>query len=160
MLKVRAVTEADVLEICSFAKSADELYFFFPKASFPLTPDQLAASISQRSDSNIVEDNGQVVGFANFYHWGLQSTCSIGNVVVSPHARNRGIAKFLMQHMVSLAYTKYEASEITVSCFNSNTVGLLLYPKLGFNPYEIEERKDQNGNRVALVHMRHYKSQP
>lgn len=160
MLKVRAVTEADIPQICSFAKTADELYFFFPKASFPLTPDQLSSAISQRSDSTVVEEHGKVLGFANFYRWGLQSTCSIGNVVVSPQARNRGVAKLLMAHMVSLAYTKYEASEITVSCFNFNTAGLLLYPKLGFKPYEIEERKDQNGNRVALVYLRHNKYQP
>lgn len=160
MLKVRAVTEADISQICSFAKTADELYFFFPKASFPLTPDQLSSAISQRSDSTVVEEHGKVLGFANFYRWGLQSTCSIGNVVVSPQARNRGVAKLLMAHMVSLAYTKYEASEITVSCFNFNTAGLLLYPKLGFKPYEIEERKDQNGNRVALVYLRHNKYQP
>lgn len=160
MLKVRAVTEADISQICSFAKTADELYFFFPKANFPLTPDQLSSAISQRSDSTVVEEHGKVLGFANFYRWGLQSTCSIGNVVVSPQARNRGVAKLLMAHMVSLAYTKYEASEITVSCFNFNTAGLLLYPKLGFKPYEIEERKDQNGNRVALVYLRHNKYQP
>lgn len=160
MLKVHPVTEADISEICSFAKSADELYFFFPKARFPLTPEQLSEAIGQRSDSTVIEEDGKVLGFANFYRWGLQSTCSIGNVVVSPQARNRGIAKFLMGHMLSLAYTKYNASEVTVSCFNFNTAGLLLYPKLGFKPYDIEERKDKNGNRVALIHMRHSKNKP
>jgi len=160
VLKFRPVSEADISEICSFAKTSDELYFFFPKASFPLTPDQLSNTINQRSDSTVAEEQGKVLGFANFYRWGLQSTCSIGNVVVSPHARNRGIARLLMEHMVSLAYSKYEASEVTVSCFNFNTAGLLLYPKLGFKPHEIEERKDQSGNRVALIHMRHCKNQP
>lgn len=157
MLKVRAVSEADFSEICSFAESEDELYFFFPKAAFPLTPQQLASAIAQRTDSTVVEENGRVLGFANFYCWGMQSVCSIGNVIVSPHARNRGVARFLMEHMVSLAYSKYSASEVTVSCFNSNVSGLLLYQKLGFQPYEIEERKNQNGSRVALIKMRHAK---
>lgn len=45
MLKVRAIAEADIAAICSFAKTAEELYFFFPKATFPLTPDQLSVAI-------------------------------------------------------------------------------------------------------------------
>jgi RimJ/RimL family protein N-acetyltransferase len=56
--------------------------------------------------------------------------------------------------MIDLAFSKYQAAEVTVSCFNQNIVGLLLYPKLGFQPYAVEERKDKKGNRVALIHMR------
>ena len=160
MLKTRPGIEADISEICFFASTADELYFCFPKARFPLTADQLSAAISQRSDSTVVEENGKVLGFANFYRWGVQGTCSIGNVMVSPHARKRGVARLLMEHMVALAYAKYEAAEVTVSCFNLNTAGLLLYPTLGFKPYEVEQRKDPQGGRIALVHMRHCKNQP
>jgi ribosomal protein S18 acetylase RimI-like enzyme len=42
-----------------------------------------------------------------------------------------------------------------ISCFNQNTAGLLLYKKFGFEPFDIEERKDPNGQRTALIHMRH-----
>jgi hypothetical protein len=38
-----------------------------------------------------------------------------------------------------------------VSCFNANSAGLLLYPKLGYTPIGIVERRDPQGQRVALV---------
>lgn len=104
VLKVRSVSESDIFEIYSFAKKMlTSPIFFFPKASFPLTPDQLSSAINQRSDSTVIEEQSVVLGFANFYRWGLQSICSIGNVVVSPDARNRGVAKLLMEHMIPLA---------------------------------------------------------
>ena len=59
-----------------------------------------------------------------------------------------------MEQMIGLAFSKHQATEVTVSCFNQNIAGLLLYPQLGFKPYIVEERKDKKGNRVALIHMR------
>ena len=67
---------------------------------------------------------------------------------------DQGVAMFLMKQMCSIAFHEHKASEVTVSCFNFNTAGLLLYPKLGFQPFATEERQDKAGNRVALIHMR------
>jgi len=50
--------------------------------------------------------------------------------------------------------SRHGASEVNVSCFNTNAAGLLLYTQLGFRPFGVEERLDRRGNRVALVHMR------
>lgn len=153
-LKHRAITEEDIHVICVLAKNQDELFYFFPKASYPLTPDQLRNAISQRADSTVVEFEDQVVAFANFYKWESAGTCSIGNVIVSPAVRNKGVARYLMEQMCSIAFQKYQATEVTVSCFNHNAAGLLLYPKIGFQPFAIEERQDKTGDRVALIHMR------
>lgn len=144
----------DIERICRFAQGEEELFFFFPKARFPLTPEQLRQAIAQRSDSTVLELDGEVVAFANFYRWDVGGRCSIGNVIVAPEARGRGAARYLMEHMVATAAAKFQATEVTVSCFSHNVGGLLLYPKLGFQPYAIEERVDPKGNRVALVHMR------
>lgn len=126
----------------------------FPKAEFPLAPSLLQESIAQRSNSTVVELDGEVVAFANFYRWETGGSCSIGNVIVSPLARGRGIGRYLIEQMTNLAFSKHLATEVTVSCFNQNVAGLLLYSKLGFQPYTVEERKNRNGNRVALIHMR------
>lgn len=150
----RPVDEKDIPVICSFPQSEDELFFLFPKAVFPLAPSQLQGAIAQRSDSTVVELGGEVVAFANFYRWKSGGCCSIGNVIVSPAARGRGVGRYLTEQMIGLAFSKHQATEVTVSCFNQNVVGLLLYPKLGFLPYAIEERQDKKGNRVALIHMR------
>jgi hypothetical protein len=39
----------------------------FPKASYPLTIDQLKEAIAQRFDSTVVLLDDRVAGFANFY---------------------------------------------------------------------------------------------
>lgn len=150
----RPVDENDIQAICSFPQSEDELFFLFPKAAFPLAPSQLQDAIAQRSDSTVVELGGEIVAFANFYRWEAGGCCSIGNVIVSPAARGRGVGHYLIERMIGLAFSKHQAAEVTVSCFNQNVAGLLLYPKLGFQPYAIEERQDRKGNRVALIHMR------
>ena len=150
----RPVDEKDIQVICSFPQSEDELFFLFPNAAFPLAPSQLQDAIAQRSDSTVVEFGGEVVAFANFYRWEAGGCCSIGNVIVSPATRGRGVGHYLIEKMIGLAFSKHQAAEVTVSCFNQNVAGLLLYPKLGFQPYAIEERQDKKGNRVALIHMR------
>ena len=154
LLTHRPVAEKDIQRICGFPQTEDELYFLFPKATFPLSVSQLQDAIAQRSDSTVVELDGEVVAFANFYRNETGGVCSIGNVIVFPAARGRGVGSFLIKHMANLAFSKHLAAEVTVSCFNQNTAGLLLYPKLGFQPYAIEERENKEGNPVALIHMR------
>lgn len=154
LLTHRPVAEKDIEGICGFPQTEDELYFLFPKATFPLSASQLQDAIAMRSDSTVVELDGEVVAFANFYRYETGGVCSIGNVVVSPAARGRGVGSFLIKHMTHLAFSKHLATEVTVSCFNQNAAGLLLYPKLGFQPYAIEARKNKEGNPVALIHMR------
>ncbi len=153
-LTSRPVTAADLAAICAFAPSATELMFFYPKASHPLTPAQLHAAIAQRSDSTVVVADGEVLALANFYRWETGGICSIGNVIVAPHARNRGVARYLIEHMLKLAFNKHQAREVRVACFNQNVAGLLLYPTLGFTPFAIEERQDPQGQRLALIHLR------
>lgn len=157
-LVCRPVAEADIPAICAMPQSEDELYFLFPAATYPLTPAQLQGAIDQRSDSTVVELDGKPAGFANFYRWRTGGKCSIGNVIVAPFARQSGVGRALVAHMIDLAFTRHQASEVTISCFNENVAGLLFYPKLGFEPYSIEERQDRKGKRVALVHMRYVRA--
>lgn len=149
----RPAKETDIPIICGFPQSEEELFFLFPKATYPLTPSQLREAILQRADSTVVEHSGEIAGFANFYRWETGGCCSIGNVIVSPVDRGRGVGRYLIERMIDLAFSKHQAAKVTVSCFNQNIAGLLLYPKLGFQPYAIEERQDKKGNRVALIHM-------
>lgn len=150
----RTVQAQDIARICSFARTEEEQFFFFPAATWPLTEEQLQASVDKRSDSTVIELDGVVVGFANFYKWEQAGTCTIGNVIVDPAIRGKGIGARLIEQMIDIARTRHQASEVTLSCFNSNVAGLLLYPKLGFVPYAIEERQDKQGRRLALIHLR------
>lgn len=150
----RPIHNNDIPLICTFPQNEEELFFLFPKASYPLTPLQLRKEIVSRSDPLVVLLDGEVVGFANFYRWERKGCCSIGNVIVAPNAREMGVGRYLIEQMISIAFSKHQAAETTISCFNQNVTGLLLYPKLGFKPFSIEERNDKQGNRIALIHMR------
>lgn len=150
----RAVQAQDIARICGFARTEEEQFFFFPAATWPLTEAQLQASVDKRSDSTVIELDGVVVGFANFYKWENAGTCTVGNVIVDPQTRGKGIGAQLIKQMIDIARTRHQASEVTLSCFNSNVAGLLLYPKLGFVPFAIDERQDKQGRRLALIHLR------
>ena len=154
MLRHRPFSTSDLQTICSFPRGETELFYFYPKAVYPLTPEQLQDAIDRRSDSTVIEKEGAVVGFANFIRWN-NGICHIGNVVVAPSSRGEGVARYLIKTMITLARERHSASAVRVSCFANNTAGLLLYKKLEFTPYDIEERRGHDGRRIALVHM-HY----
>ncbi|MEB0076442.1 GNAT family N-acetyltransferase [Pseudomonas sp. CCI3.2] len=150
----RPLEEKDIAVICDFPQSADELFYMFSKARYPLTPAQLSDAIESRSDSTVIEMDGQVVGFANLSRWEFRGRCSLGNVIIKPGNRSRGVGSYLIGCMMDIAFDKHEAHELTASCFNHNVPGLLFYPKLGFRPFSIEERVDKHGARVALINLR------
>lgn len=150
---LREVREDDIPAICKLPKTREELFYCFPRAAFPLSETEVLQSIEKRSDSTVVEVAGRVVAFANFYRW-EDGVCSIGNVVVASDARGTGVGRYLINHMLALGFEKHRAEAVLVSCFNRNAAGLLFYPKLGFRPYDIEQRVDYNGDQVALIHLR------
>ncbi len=158
VLQHRPVERRDFEVISSFPQSEEELFYFYPKTRYPLTVRQLQDAVAQRTDSTVVERDGKVVGFANFYRWD-GGICCIGNLVVAPKARGQGVARYLVRTMVGLAISKHGAAEVRISCFNSNTAGLLLYAGLGFVPFAVEERVAPDGARVGLIHMR-YQEEP
>ena len=92
----------------------------------------------KRRDSTAVLLRDRIVGFANFYKLEINKYCSIGNVIVDPSYRNKGIAKYLIEAIEQIAKDKYNIVKIFLSCLNQNTKGILLYSQLGYKPYGIE----------------------
>lgn len=127
----------------------------FPKATYPLTEEELVASVESRSDSTVILHQGRIVGFANFVRWEQGGRCAIGNVIIDKNCRRAGIGRALVLEMIRIAREKHRASEITLGCFNHNIGGLLFYSRLGFEPFALEERVDKSGNPVALIYMRY-----
>jgi ribosomal protein S18 acetylase RimI-like enzyme len=153
-LLYRAVEKADFKEICKFPQNPEELFFMFPKAEFPFTINQLENAVQTRFDSTVVLCSEEIIGFANFYEVNEDDYCSIGNVIVKPNFRNKGIGKFLIKTMESIAVEKYNVSELHLSCFNTNTSGILLYSKLGYKPYGIDRWTNCENKTFALIKMK------
>lgn len=150
----RPFLESDLPAVCAFPRDPQELYFMFPKAVYPLTQEQLRAAVAARAEATVVLAKGAVAGFANFYEWEMGGRCSMGNVIVSPAVRGRGVARYLVSRMAETAFTRYDAREVALCCFSTNTPALLLYTRMGFTPYAVEERVNWDGSRIAAVMMR------
>lgn len=150
-LQHRPASAQDLDEVVRFPQDADELFFAYPKASWPLTVGQLAAAMAERRGSTVALLDGRVAGFANFYQWQHGEFCALGNLMVAPWARGRGVAQFLVGAMEQQARERFEAKQMRVSCFNANAAGLLLYPRLGYRLAGLVERASPGGERVALI---------
>ena len=156
MFSHRVLKNTDAEEIVKFPASADELFFLFPKADYPLKSEALLNEAKKRSHPTVVLFEGELSGYGNFIKAERGKFCSIGNVVVNPKIRRQGLASYLVNTLTSIAFNELSAESIKISCFNSNTYGLLLYHKLGFSPSSMEVRKKPDGERVALIHMVKY----
>lgn len=152
-LIARPAQANDLAEVVGFPQNPDELFYCYPKASWPLSIGQLAAAMAERRDSTVVCVDGRAAGFANFYQWKHAESCALGNVMVAPWARNQGVAQRLIEEMEALARSHYKAPLMRVSCFNANASGLLLYTQLGYRTTGIVERCAPDGSRVALVQL-------
>lgn len=150
----RNLISSDLDAICKLPSNEEELFFMFPKANYPLVVEQLQNTLKVRFEPTVILWDNEIVGFANFYEVKEGQYCSIGNVVVSSDYRNRGFGKFLIMVMETIAKTKYNVSEIHLSCFNTNINGLFLYSKLGYKPYEIEKYIKNENEISALIEFK------
>jgi len=154
MFSHRPVTTDDFEIICRFPSSAEELFYMAPTAAFPLSRDALRDIVAARESPTVLTWNNDPAAFASLYHCEAGQSCFIGNVIVAPDQRGKGAARELVNAMMEIARHRFAARDVRLSCFNANTGGLLLYAKLGFTPYAAEERRNSQGDRLALIHMR------
>ena len=154
MHKFRETTEKDFEGICKLIKNKEDLFLVYPSGSYPFTVAQVRELSQVRIELTVIEDKNKIIGFANFYNYEEHKSAFIGNVVIDEKYRGRGLGKELISNMLKIAHEKYKLPEIKISVFNANTPALLLYLSFGFVPYDIEEKKDLKGKRVALIHMK------
>ncbi|MDH5181484.1 MAG: GNAT family N-acetyltransferase [Gammaproteobacteria bacterium] len=154
-LKSRAITEQDCKIICRFPLNMEELFNLAPNARFPWTAAQMLQTLPDRLANTAFTIDVDIVGFANFYNYEQGNQTFIGNVVVNPLYRGQGIGKAIIRQMLEIGFSQYRFKVIHVSCFSTNTRGLLMYKKLGFLPYGIEQRTNHANEPVALINMQH-----
>lgn len=138
--------------VSALVPTAEQLYLVYPSATFPLDNVQLHKLMNERKQLTVMVDGGQVVAFANLYNVKQNESAFIGNVVVADSLRGRGIGRALMLHMSALCKKRYNANP-HLSVFSFNKAALLLYTKLGYKPYSVEERVGLDNKTVALIHM-------
>jgi ribosomal protein S18 acetylase RimI-like enzyme len=145
--------DEDADMICAFPQSAEELFFAFPKAAFPLTRDVLLTAARQRFEPTVVLHHGAVAGYANFFKVKEKGFCTIGNLMVHPKHRRQGVATFLVKVMMRKAFETYCVRFVRSSCFSHNQAAYQMYYKLGFKPADMEQRLTADGTPLLLVNL-------
>lgn len=149
----RPAREDDLPIIANFATTAEELFYVHPTAHFPLTAEQLLPNFNNRKGNTVVEHEGKVAGFANFISVSDGDTATIGNVIIDPERRGKGIGKALLEEMARRAQQEHGVRHTLIPCFNTNTYGLHFYHSLGYVPCKGEPRKNQKGEPVFLLYL-------
>ncbi|WHY21903.1 GNAT family N-acetyltransferase [Paenibacillus sp. G2S3] len=151
----RKAVSADYAVICAFPKDSMEVFFMSPKLEYPLTSDQLEQAAQGREKLTVIlNEDEQVIGYANLYYEQERDLYWLGNVIVSPDYRGKGAAKFLIRTMLAAAKEDLKLRELHLVCHNVNTKGMLLYSRLGFKPYEIVKRTGPQESTIAGIFMK------
>lgn len=151
----RKAVSADYAAICAFPKDSMEVFFMSPKLEYPRTSDQLEQAAQGREKLTVIlNEDEQVIGYANLYYQHEQDLYWLGNVIVSPDDRGKGAAEFLIRTMLAAAKKDLKLRELHLVCHNVNTKGMLLYSRLGFKPYEIVKRTGPQESTIAGIFMK------
>lgn len=153
-LKLRRARPEDLDAVCSLPANRREAFWTFPAHSYPVRPGELSQNLQSRFDPTVAELNGRLAGFANLYRVIEGESCYVGNLVVGPQHRRRGVAGRLLKAMAARAREAYQARSLCVSCFNDNLGGLFFYHGLEFVPFALEPLVDWDREPVALIHFR------
>jgi RimJ/RimL family protein N-acetyltransferase len=137
----RPIEQADFSIISKFPLSAEELFYMFPSANFPLTSNQLEATSASRLNPTALMFNDTVIGYANLYDLEENKLCWLGNVIISSAFRGKGAAEYLIRAMMDNAKNELKVPALHLVCHNTNVRGLLFYTKMKFKPYDLVRRE-------------------
>jgi Acetyltransferases len=124
--------------IAAFPRNAEELYYMFPRGTFPLDPELMARVAEERVRPTVILDGDAVIGYGNLYDVEPGSHGWLGNVIIRPDYRGRGAGRFLVETMAAIAGRELKLRELRLVCHNTNTQALRLYWRTGFVPYGLE----------------------
>lgn len=152
-MEFTSAKEEQYNDIARLAASPEELFSFCATGSYPWDKKQIEETAKARKSLTVCNIAGQVVAFSNLYNVVPGESAFIGNVIVGEDFKGQGIGKGLIKHMIEVCKEDYDAVP-HLSVFNFNTRALLMYSKLGFEPYSVAKHISPQGENVALIHMR------
>lgn len=143
----------DLKTIVELPENEMALFYMFPKATYPLSAEQLEKVIKNRFESTVFILDKKIIGYANLYLYKDEKEPYIGNVILSQKYRGRGFGKEIVQTMIQKAKEKFKTDSIKIAVFKSNTNVYGMYKSLGFEEFGTEEREDFRGEQQELVFM-------
>ena len=150
----RRIVEDDYRAICDLVATEEELFLFYAQGRFPLTVGQVGKLVARRMEPTVMDCDGSVAGFGNFYGYREGRSVVIGNVIIDPALRGRGLGRRFVQRMIDLAFDRYDLPSVKIHVYNRNLPALALYGELGFRPCAMKVKRDYAGERVMLFTLR------
>ena len=152
-LLFRPAVEEDFPAISGLVTSEEELFLVYPNGHYPFDVQQIRGLARERHELTVAILKGKVVGFTNLYDLEAQHQAFIGNVVIEKTLRGCGIGRKMIGVMLKICFEKYSLSKVNISVFSHNIPALVLYSRLGFTPFDLEERQDFAGQKTVMIHM-------
>lgn len=149
----RAIAD-DYDAISRLITTPQELFRVYPAGHFPFSREQVNQLALVRMELSVATVASKVVAFGNLYGYEPNRHIFIGNLIIDRVYRGNGIGQGMMRYLLKQVFYKYRLMEARISVFSDNIPALLLYTKLGFEPYRVEPRKNFEKQRVALLHMK------
>ncbi len=152
-LASRALRDHDLPLIAAWVQGPAELAALLPQASWPLTPERLAAGLRMHRYATVLLHQGEPLALASLARAELYGSCRLGCVLVRADRRGQGLGRQLVELMREQARQRYHARDLRAVCLNADTPSLLFLTRLGFEPTVIEARPQASG-LAAFVHLR------
>jgi len=152
MFNHRPVVTDDFETISRFPQNQTELFFMYPKGTFPLTARQLEESALNRKKPTVITYQEELIGYCNLYDV-TKEDCWLGNVIISPSCRGMGVGSYLIRTMKEIAKQELQVNHFRLVCHNINTDALLFYAKLGFLPFGLKIMNDPKGKEIVGIKM-------
>ena len=149
----RDVREEDYPGICRMVRDEEELFLANDKGTYPFTVEQLKELLRRREEPTALMAEGVLAGFADFYRLRKARSVFIGNVMIDPAHRGKGLGRRLMEHMIRLAFVDHDLPKVRVHVYSRNQAALLLYGQLGFKPYGMKIKPDYRGKPAVLLSL-------
>lgn len=153
-LDYRRAKSDDYDAISRLITSPHELFRVYPAGRFPFSREQVNQLALIRMELSVATVANKVVAFGNLYGYEPNRHIFIGNLIIDRVYRDNGIGQGMVQYLLKQVFYKYRLMEARISVFSDNVPALLLYSKLGFEPYQLEQRKNFSKQRVVLLHMK------
>jgi ribosomal protein S18 acetylase RimI-like enzyme len=156
MISHKDLTKDDLETICSFPQNTEELFYISPKFEYPLTPDQILKLSENRASPTVIIDSkfNKPIAYVNLYDLNNEdSSCCLGNVIVSQEYRGKGISEYLINTMMDKAINEHGLRKMKLYCHNTNTRALIFYCKQGFKPCRNKLILNQENKKIVAIEM-------
>lgn len=162
MIQLQAFIPADYDHLISWVGSAESLMQFAgPAFNFPLTHEQLLASLSdeKRFAFKVINtDNNKIISHAEIYL--TSEAAHLGRILIGDEKqRGKGIGQAIVAQLLHIAFEEMNQSLATLNVFDWNLAAIKCYEKVGFkiNPDKTLVRTVNDKTWTALNMVMHKK---